>query len=512
MPIISGATTKRTGAVAADRWALDGGLSSANGFGYDGAGPHPLAGFLGRACAYDAIYERQTWPAVGVNKLTRLEVVLPRKVYQRGRAGREDARMSPFGRLIARPSRTINPHMFYWWFAAMHHIHGVSYALKGRPDPKSPPVELHLIHPTRLRYGPKGGGWVAPGFGGIEQADNRWWLRQADNVSERAINRRDFVMRARFSPAGPQFGMSPFEPLRSTLVAEANAITANAAMFHNGGRHDMLLKTPKNFGTGTSMVLKRLADQYEARHTGPVNRGRPLILEDGMDAVPLNMSNKDMEFVQARKLNREEVASVLDIPPPAIHILDHATFSNITEQFESIYKLTMPDHLAGLEAAIDFDLRDGSFGEGSPDFPDAVYFESLVDGVLRGSFEDRMQAYATMVQNGVMMPSEIRERENLPFVPGSNVLFINGAVVPIDQAAGGVSAPAAVLPAASTRDRSMVLGRLSRPQSVGDIDVDRLIEGLAPDAAAAVRGAVDIARFGQMGVPELRQIIKTMGV
>lgn len=502
--------------MAADRWALDGGLSSANGFGYGGDGSHPLAGFLGLAHCYDAIYERQAWPAVGVNKLTRLEVVLPRKVYQRRRAGRVDARQTPFGRLIAKPSMSINPHLFWWWFAAMHHIHGVSYALKGRPDTRSAPVELHLVHPTRLRYGPKGGGWVNPPVGGVETGGNQWWLRQADNVSERQIARRDFIMRARFSPAGPQYGMSPFEPLRSTLAAEANAITANAALFENGGRHDMLLKTQKNFGSAPSLVLKRLADQYQARHTGAVNRGRPLILEDGMDAVPLNMSNKDMEFVEARKLNREEVAAVLDIPPPAIHILDHATFSNITEQFESIYKLTMPDHLAGLEATIEFDLRDGSFGDGPPDFPENLYFEPLVDGVLRGSFEDRMQSYATMVQNGIMSPAEIRERENLPFVAGSDVLFINGAVVPIDQAAAGDPPPSpgqASLPAAaSAHDRSVVLGRLSRPQSVEEIDVDRLVAGLAPDAAAAVRGAVDIARFGRMGVPELRQIIKTMGV
>lgn len=485
------------------------GLSSVDGFHYSGTGAHPLAA-VNRAHAYDAIYERQAWPAAGVNKLTRLEVVLPRKVYRRRGSGRTDARNSEFGRLIAKPSSTVNPHLWYWWFAAMHHIHGVSYAMKGRPDASSAPVELHLIHPTRLRYGPKSGEWVTPPVGGVESGANRWWMLQGDNVSERQVARRDFIMRGRFSPRGPQFGMSPFEPLRSTLLAEANAVEANASMFANGGRHDMLLKTPKSFGAGGGgPVLERLAEQYQRRHSGASNRGRPLILEDGMDAVPLKMSNKDMEFVEARKLNREEVAAVLDIPPPAIHILDKATFSNITEQFESIYKLTMPDHLAGLEAVIEFDLRDGSFGDGRPDFPDSVYFEALVDGVLRGSFEDRMAAYSKMVQNGIMMPSEIRERENLPFAPGSDVLFINGAVVPIQGlGADSQAMPAALAPAA----RSTVLGRLSRPHSVDEIDVERLVDGLPLDAAAAVRGAVDIARFGQLGVPELRQIIKTMGV
>ena len=36
---------------------------------------------------------------------------------------------------------------------------------------------------------------------------------------------------------------------------------------------------------------------------------------------------------------------VFDVPPPVVHILDHATFSNITEQMRSMYRDTMTPRL-----------------------------------------------------------------------------------------------------------------------------------------------------------------------
>lgn len=483
------------------------GLTSADGFAYDGPGRHPLAGSLGGAVAYDRIYETHTWPNIAVNKLTGLQVFLPGKTYQRGRAGRVDARTTPFGRLMARPSQTINPLAFWGWFIAMHHIHGKAFAVKGRPSSTGAPVELHLVHPTRMRYGPAGGEWVNPGVAGAETADFRWWWKRFNDQPERPIDRRDFLFWPRFSPSGPNCGLSPMEPLRSTLEAEANAIAAMSSTFRRGGQHNLVLTHPGTFGANP-MATKRLADQYELRHGGVQNWGRPLVLEEGMSAVPITMSNKDMQYIDVRKLDREEVAAEFDLPPPSIHILDRATFSNVVEQNRSLYVQTMPRHLSGFEAMVDFDLRDGSFGDGRPDFPDDTYFEYLVDGVLRGSFEERMSAYATMIQNGIATPAEIRERENLPFVAGSDVLYINGAVVPIQEAGAGGGQAAL----ASARDRSTVLGRLSRPVSLDEIDPDRLVDGLEPDAAAAVRGALDVARFGRLSVAEFRQMIKAMGV
>ena len=55
----------------------------------------------------------------------------------------------------------------------------------------------------------------------------------------------------------------------------------------------------------------------------------------------LELTAEEAQYIETRKLNREEVCAAYDVPPPVVHILDRATFSNITEQMRSMYRDTM---------------------------------------------------------------------------------------------------------------------------------------------------------------------------
>lgn len=507
MPIISGAVTK-----SLTTW------TSADGFAYSGAGLHPLARyFTDKGYAYEAVYRSQLWAQVAINKLVNLQMQLPFKVYQRGARGRDDARQSPFGQVIAHPSLTIDPVTFWTWFVLQRHIHGKSFAHKER-DAGGRPVRLKLVHPSRMRYGPERGG-------DPERAPSRWWfVTDPRALTERPIERSEFIYWRRVDPCHPEQGLSMLEQLRDTLEMEGAARLANKALYRRGGKHSIILKTPKNFGAGTSMVLKRLADQYEQRHGGVDNWGRPLILEDGMEPVQLDHSPEDLQYVEARRLNREEVAAAADLPPPSIGILDRATFSNVTEQNRMLYRTSMPPHLQSFEAMLNFDLRDGRHGRaGLPDFGDSFYFEHLIDGVLRGSTEERIAANAQAIQTAQMTPAEARELENRPFIPGSDQLYVNSAMVPFDQAAQ-LTAPAgqrpAELPAGSASGQarrldpatvSTVMGRLSRPKSLDGVHVEQLTAGLDGAATAVVGQAVEHVRDLGGDVAGLRRLIKNLG-
>lgn len=504
--------------------------TSADGFAHSGAGLHPLGRFLHNAHAYDEIYEKQLWPAVAVNKLTNLQLQLPGKTFQRmSDSGREDGRGSPFGQLMAKPSTVLNPATFWGWFFAMRHIHGCSFARKRR-DRGGRPVELLATHPTRMRYGPEGGGRLGITPSGLESGPNRWWF-SVTAQTEVPIDRRDFIYWPAFNPASPMLGMSPFEPLRDTLHNEASARAANRAMWNNGGKPSFVLRHPGKFTNPN--VTQALADQFERKHGGVDQWGKPLVLQEGMEALPLN-ADKSLEYVETRKLNREEVAAAFDIPPPAIQILDKATYSNVTEQNRALYRQTMPPILSTFEEMIEFDLRDGRFGDrGEPDFGGDFYFEWMLDAVMRGAFEDRITAVARAIQTGQLTPAEAREMDNRPFIPGSDTLFLNGAVVPIEEAAvagvageptpvaasvsddgGGGGNPGLIPVGRSLTDanQSKVMGRLSRPATLEEVDADQLVAGLDEMSAEAVKGAVAIARYGGCTVPQLREIIKQIGV
>lgn len=520
------------------------------------SGAHPLAPFF-RGAAYDLMYSQGLWPAVAVDKLTTLQVVLPQKTYDRlDEEDRADARSSPFGRLMAKPSTTVNPFVFRRWMTSMHHIYGAAFAKKVRDFGRGGiPVELIPVHPTRMRYGPKGGQWVNAPISGEESGDNFWWIREADNT-ETKINRRDFLFWPRFDPASPNGWMSPFEPLRETLEAEHTIRRSNRAMWRNGGRHQIALTHPSRFNNPAT--TKALRDQYAEKYAGVDNDGKPLVLQEGMKVEALPYA-QELAYVDTRKLNREEVAARFDIPPPAIHILDRATFSNIETQVRMLYSITIPPHVTSYEAAIEFDVRDGSFGEGPPDFGDRYYHELLLDGALRGDFETRIDTYAKAIQTGQMTPAESRANENRPYIEGSDKLLINAAVVPIEEASKasaveaadtplpddgtvvdeGVSTLAAAMtdfvmkvmdaqllagssattvpalpvkssPALTPKELSTVMGRAGRAETVGDIEVGALVDGLSQKAAALVESTLGYAVAAGSSVPQFRQAIKEL--
>jgi hypothetical protein len=115
-----------------------------------------------------------------------------------------------------------------------------------------------------------------------------------------------------------------------------------------------VLKHPGELSEGAQT---RLRANWESRHSGADNMGGTAILEEGMDAQVIQLTAEEMQYIESRKLNLQEACMVYDVPPPVVHILDHATFSNITEQMRSMYRDTMAPRLEDVESVIDFYLR-----------------------------------------------------------------------------------------------------------------------------------------------------------
>jgi HK97 family phage portal protein len=371
-------------------------------------------GINGRWSSYAELYRTQLWVNVVIDKRAKALARLPFKVYERAAGGRLDASESSFGRLMRKPSKTIDPFLFWLWTASTRDIHGEAFWLKDR-DRGGRPIELLPIHPTKV----------------IRETDDNgkttWKIRlKSGDVT---VDRRDLVHHREFNPDTLLSGMSKLEPLRATLENEDGARRANSALWREGGRPSTLLKHPGKFSS--DLVANRLRAQWNEVHSGVDNWAKVAILEEGMTAefVPLNV--EELQYIEARKLNREEVCAAFDMAPPVVHILDRATFSNIVEQHRSMYRDTMGPLLGSLEATVDAELRDGTYGaDVAPDFGDSFYGEFLLDEVLRGDFEARQTAY---LQANYMTIAEKREKENLPFIEGTEHIMLNSATLPLGE-------------------------------------------------------------------------------
>ena len=475
--------------------------------------------------SYAAIYRRQLWVYVLVNKVSHATARLPLKVYERNDQGRQVLRDHPYARLIARPNPSIDSYLFWLWVSATQHVYGEAF-LRKRRDRLGRPVRLDPIHPTSVQTET------------AEDGTTRWFV----GVNREQVPRRDLVHFMTYSPDTMLRGTSPLEPLRATLENEDGARRANSALWRNGSRPSVALKHPKTLSPNAQTNIRA---SWQSTYGGVDNWGVPAILEEGMEAQILSLNAEELQYIEGRKLNREEACAAFDVPPPVVHILDKATFSNITEQMRSMYRDTMAPKLGLLESVLETELRDGRMGaDGDPDFGDEVYAEFLLDEVLRGDFETRTAAQGVMIQTGQATPAEIRQMENRPFLPGTDQLFINSAVVPLAPTEGmttaelaqalqkiylsvgtvispeeareilnrsGAGLPAAVpagVGSAGTALRS-AMGHLSRVESVNDIDEDALVGGLNGHADH-VRAALQVARDDGMSVADFRTIVKEL--
>jgi HK97 family phage portal protein len=415
-----------------------------------------------RASGYAELYKRQLWVSVVVNKRAGMVARLPLPVYQRDPQGRQRVPDHPYAKLLAKPNDRHDPVTFWTWVSSTWDVFGESFVGKVR-DRGGRPEYLVPLHPTRMR-----------------DTDDGNWEYTSNDGTILTVRPHDVMHFSNYNPDSMTRGMSRLEPLRDTLENEANARRATSSFWNNGARPGFALTHPGNLSTPAG---ERLRAQWDGMHAGAGNTGKTVILEEGMTAQPLTIDNDKAQYIETRKLNREEVVAAYDMPPPAVHILDHATFSNITEQFRSVYRDTMAPVLGYFEAVLEHQLR-GSFRPGSsePDFGDDVYAEFLLDEVLRGSFEARQDAYD---KAKYMTLAEKRERENLPFIEGTDVILVNTADQPLDMLGAvtaaringpaGQATAAAALPADTVRS---LMGRLSWQKSLDQIDAAALTAGL----------------------------------
>ena len=73
-----------------------------------------------------------------------------------------------------------------------------------------------------------------------------------------------------------------------------------------------------------------------------------------------------------------------------------------------------------------------------------VYFPKFnVDGLMRGDYQSRMNAYAIGVGNGFMSPNDVRRLENMDLIPneqGGNDYYLNGSYNKLQDAGAAYAA------------------------------------------------------------------------
>jgi HK97 family phage portal protein len=401
----------------------------ANGYYYSQQG----LGLVGQFALYSAIYRKQPMIATVVDKVAASAARLPVKVWDvTPKSGKVQDTSSGFAKLMANPSSEMSPMAFWRWTFSTHEIYGEAFWYKQRANIDAngkqygPVVNLLPMHPSRVAVHRDVDGNVEYVF--------TLGVASAGILTAPA---EDVVAFLRYNPDNLMRGLSRLEPLNSTLLNEDAARRANASWWQRGARPSIIVSHPDELAQAAADNLKAAID---ARQAGADNMGGSLILQEGMTAQIVQLNAEEMQYIESRKLNREEACMVYDVPPPVIHILDHATFSNITEQMRSMYRDTMSPRLEDIESVIDHSLLPEFFSPGQRET------EFDMSEVLRGDFETRADKAVTLRQAGLITGNDGRELigKERADDPEMDKIYANAALVELGKPAQRESITAAV--------------------------------------------------------------------
>lgn len=429
-----------------------------------GGSPIELVG--GLTISHDAIYRQQPWIRAIIDKLSHGIGRLPAKTFREA-TGTNGARARVrFGEhrgadLVHRPFAGGTPFLF--WGRIVHDVakEGRGYAVLLRPRPSAPPNEAV---PVAFRC-------VRPKFGTNPDGSKVLLAWEVSIGGVRRILHPDDVVVFQFPS-----GISPLASLARTVAMEDASQRAAIASFSNGIRPSGIVSLDPGVlgqreGKMTKTQLEYLRDELTTEHGGVDNRFRLAAINAAIRWTPLAHTAQEAEMIAHRKLNREEACGVYDMPPPVVHILDRATYSNIDEQHRMLYMDTMGPWLTMLEqtwnaAVYQHPAHEADLG--------GVYLEFDLDGVLRGDLASRADAYTKLIRNGFTL-NEIRGLENLPRIehPLADAVFVPRDLLPIGE---GIPADLGDLSIAASR-----LGLAKQYSVISDDEVRGLLNRIGAD-------------------------------
>jgi HK97 family phage portal protein len=222
-------------------------------------------------------------------------------------------------------------------------------------------------------------------------------------------------------PESDLTGLSLLASLELTVAADLNAMHFNGNFFENGAQTGLIIAVR----TATGEEAKRNREWLEQNYVGTRNAHRPMLIEGDVTVTQGVGKLNDMQYVEGRMVNRQEIMSVMDIPPDRLQVLED--FRRQQPGSSSVFQMETISPLQTLfEEEINLSLLTDVFG-----WDDVVFKHNAADD--RTELE-LAKLYAEYERIGVMSINQIAGRLGLPKVEGGDTHFVQTAagMIPVD--------------------------------------------------------------------------------
>lgn len=214
-------------------------------------------------------------------------------------------------------------------------------------------------------------------------------------------------------------GMTPIE-MNANSIGLSIALEEHGSNFFKNGANST--GAFKKDGVLSDEAYNRLKTDLTKSYAGLMNSGKPMILEDGLDFARFSISNNDSQFLESRKYQRSEIASIFKVPLHMINDLEKSSFNNMEQQSLDFVIHTLRPWVMRIEQALTVSL----FGD------DSEYFVKFnMAALLRGDTATRYEAYNKGINAGWLTRNEARAMEDLNPIDG-----LDEPILPLNMTTG----------------------------------------------------------------------------
>lgn len=247
-------------------------------------------------------------------------------------------------------------------------------------------------------------------------------LKEAYNQEESLLVKDADMINLRGFGVDPVIGLSAIQAHRQNLGLSLAAQDYGADFYNKGSRIDGYIEYN---GTLKPETKDAINQQWQANY-GPNGTRGTAILDAGSKYHRLGLPPEDAQFIETRKFQKNEIATILGIPSHMINEMENSTFSNIEHQSIEFVTYSIGTWIEKIEQEYRRKLLKETEKKDH-------YYKHNVDRLLRTDVKTKGEFYRLMTDIGVYSINDVLALEDRNPIEGGDDRYVQINRIPIDN-------------------------------------------------------------------------------
>jgi HK97 family phage portal protein len=198
-------------------------------------------------------------------------------------------------------------------------------------------------------------------------------------------------------------GLSPISYARESIGLALATEKHGAKLFSHGAMMGGVLTMPGSFKDRN--VAQKFLDDFNDSYSSVANAHKTALLEQGVKWEKMAMTSVDSQFLEARNFQRQEIVQLMFNMPLGMmttgdKVATFASSGNFAQDFVTycLLPLAVSAEKEGRRSLLTAAEKKAKY-----------YIKFEAGALLRGSFKEQMDAFATAINEEILNPNECRE-------------------------------------------------------------------------------------------------------